>query len=313
MMTYEIIMLIGVFSTVVLCIVGIFGLVLKPNPVKRRLAEAGARNVGLEREDTSTHNSTEEKLLRFLRPLTQKVQGPENTQQSAVRFKLIKAGFYGASAVEKYYASRLVLAVFVPALAIIVIGLGLGALPPNVMLVAILAGATVGFYLPVLVVGNAISRRREAIRLGLPDALDMLLVCVEAGASLTAAFRKVAIELEKVHPVLGEHMRLISLELQAGAGRTQALKNFGERADVGDVRSLITLLLQSEALGTSLAKSLRVHAEELRSSRMLRAEEKANRLPATLSIPLVLFILPCLLLLITTPIIIRIVRVLLVA
>ncbi len=310
-MTYEIIMLIGVFLTVVLCLVSLFGLVLKPNHVKRRLAEAGARNVGLEGEDTSTHSSTEEKLLRFLRPLTQKIQGQGNPQQSAVRFKLIRAGFYGSNAVEKYYASRLVLAVLVPVVAVLGIGLALGALAPDIMLVAIVAGAAVGFYLPVLVVRNAIGRRREAIRLGLPDALDMLLVCVEAGASLTAAFRKVALELEKVHPVLGEHMRLVSLELQAGAGRTQALKNFGERADVDDVRSLITLLIQSEALGTSLTKSLRVHAEELRSSRMLRAEEKANRLPATLSIPLVLFILPCLLLLITTPIVIRIVRVIL--
>lgn len=311
-MTYEIIMLIGVFATVVLCIVSIFGLALKPNPVKRRLAEAGARNIGLEGEDTSAHNSTEEKLLRFLRPLTRKVQGPKNPQQSAIRFKLIRAGFYGSNAVEKYYASRLVLAVVVPVIALIGVRLVTGALPPDMMLVAIIAGALIGFYLPVLVVGNAIGRRREAVRLGLPDALDMLLVCLEAGASLTAAFRKVAIELEKVHPVLGEHMRLISLELQAGAGRTQALKNFAERTDADDVRSLTTLLIQSEALGTSLTKSLRVHAEELRSSRMLRAEEKANRLPATLSIPLVLFILPCLLLLITTPIIIRIARVLLV-
>lgn len=309
-MTYEVFMLIGVFSTVVLCIVGIFGLVLKPDPIKRRLAETGARNLGLEGEDASADSSTEEKLLQFLRPLTQKVQGKENTQQSAVRFKLIRAGFYGASAVEKYYASRLILAVFLPVMAVVAIGFVLGAVAPDIMLVAIVAGATIGFYLPVLVVASAIGQRREAIRLGLPDALDMLLVCVEAGASLTAAFRKVAIELEKAHPVLGEHMRLISLELQAGAGRTQALTNFGERTDVGDVRSLITLLIQSEALGTSLSKSLRVHSEELRSSRMLRAEEKANRLPATLSIPLVLFILPCLLLLITTPIIIRIVRVL---
>ena len=147
--------------------------------------------------------------------------------------------------------------------------------------------------------------------MGLPDALDMLLVCVEAGASLSAAFRKVSLELEGVHPVLGEHMRMISLELQAGAGRAQALKNFGERSDVDDVRSLVTLLIQSEALGTSLSKSLRVHSEELRVARMLRDEEKANRLPATLSIPLVLFILPCLMMLIMTPIIIRVVRVLL--
>lgn len=311
-MTYEIIMLVGVFATVVLCIAGLYGLALKPDPVKRRLAETGARNLGLEGEDSSAHSSTEEKLLKFLRPLTQKIGGQEHSVESTVRFKLIRAGFYGSNAVEKYYASRLALAVAVPLFAIIAVGFAPGNLPPNMMLGAIVAGAAIGFYLPVLVVGNSIGRRREAIRLGLPDALDMLLVCVEAGASLTAAFRKVAIELEKVHPVLGEHMRLISLELQAGAGRTQALTNFGERADVDDVRSLITLLVQSEALGTSLSKSLRVHAEELRSSRMLRAEEKANRLPATLSIPLVLFILPCLLLLITTPIIIRIVRVLLV-
>lgn len=310
-MFYEITMLAGVFLTVVLCIVGLYGLVLKPDPVRRRLTEAGSESVGLEGEDTSVHNSTEERLLRFLRPLTQKLRGQEHPLQSTVRLKLIKAGHYGGGAVEKYYASRLVLAFVVPVVMMPFFLLVLGNLPPEVMLVTVVTGATIGFYSPVLIVKNTIDRRRQAIRIGLPDALDMLLVCVEAGASLSAAFRKVSFELEKVHPVLGEHMRLISLELQAGAGRTQALMNFAERSDVDDVRSLVTLLIQSEALGTSLSRSLRVHAGELRTARMLRAEEKANRLPATLSIPLVLFILPCLLLLITTPIIIRILRVLL--
>lgn len=310
-MTYEYIMLSGVFLTVVLCIIGLFGLVAKPSSIKRRLAEAGVQHLGLEGENTLVHNSTEEKLLRFLRPLTRRIHGQEQPLQGTVRLKLVKAGFYGSAAVEKYYTYRLVLAVAFPVIVILAVGLVLGNLSPDIMLIAIVAGATIGFYTPVLVVKNTTDRRREATRTGLPDALDMLLVCVEAGASLTAAFRKVSIELEKVHPVLGEHMRLISLELQAGAGRSQALTNFAERSNVDDVRSLVTLLIQSEALGTSMSKSLRVHAEELRTSRMLRAEEKANRLPATLSIPLVLFILPCLLLLITTPIIIRIVRVLL--
>lgn len=310
-MTYEILMLIGVFATVVLCIVGLYGLAAKPDPIKRRLAATSSQNIGLEGEGASAHGSTEEKLLRFLRPLTQKMGSKEKSFQSTARMKMIKAGFYGSAAVEKYYAWRLTLAVACPVLGILITSLILGNQSPNVMLITIVGGTTVGFYLPVVLVRNVISQRREATRMGLPDALDMLLVCVEAGASLSAAFRKVSLELEGVHPVLGEHMRMISLELQAGAGRAQALKNFGERSDVNDVRSLVTLLIQSEALGTSLAKSLRVYSEELRVARMLRAEEKANRLPATLSIPLVLFILPCLMMLIMTPIIIRVVRVLL--
>lgn len=310
-MTYELLMLLGVFVTVVLCIAGLYGLMAKPDPVKKRIAEAGTINIGLEGEGSSVHSATEEKLLRFLRPLTQKMSSRQHPLQGTVRTKLIKAGYYGAAAVEKYYAWRLILAVVIPAIIMFTITLVIGNLAPNIMLVTIIAGATAGFYLPVLMVRNVISSRREATRLGLPDALDMLLVCVEAGASLSAAFRKVSLELEGVHPILGEHMRMISLELQAGAGRAQALKNFADRTDVDDVRSLVTLLIQSEALGTSLSKSLRVHSEELRVARMLRAEEKANRLPATLSIPLVLFILPCLLMLIMTPIIIRVVRVLL--
>ena len=144
--------------------------------------------------------------------------------------------------------------------------------------------------------------------MGFPDALDLLLICVEAGLGLDAAIARIAQELTGAHRRLGENFALMTIEMRAGSSRRDALRNLADRLGIDEVRALVTLLNQSEELGTSIADALRVYSAEMRTRRMLRAEIKANALSVKLSIPLALFIFPVIMTVILLPVIIRIIR-----
>ena len=152
--------------------------------------------------------------------------------------------------------------------------------------------------------------RTLAVRRALPDAIDLLVVAMEAGSSLPQAMQRVASELNLVHPVLSQELQITMLEMQAGASRAEALRRFTERAPDDRLRSFLTLVIQSDQLGAGLANTLRVFAEELRRSRLIEAEHKAAELPVKIAVPLVFFIFPCLMGIIFTPIVIRFIRVL---
>jgi tight adherence protein C len=143
-----------------------------------------------------------------------------------------------------------------------------------------LAASGAGFYLPVIWVSRRVVRRQLAAREALPDATDLLLVCVEAGLSLGAALERVGREIGRAHPVLGQELAEVSRAIQAGKGREEALRDLADRLAVDEMNALVAMLVQTEALGTSLAQGLRVHAEDMRRKRFLRAEERANQLPS---------------------------------
>lgn len=166
--------------------------------------------------------------------------------------------------------------------------------PVAAKLLACIAGVVAGFYAPELVVRNRATKRAHAIRKGLPDALDLLVICAEAGLSLDAAIARVARETENACPELADEFHLTSIELGFLPSRRDALENLAERTNVPGVRGVVNTLLQTEKYGTPLAQSLRVLSHEFRDERMMRAEEKAARLPAVMTVPLVLFILPSL-------------------
>jgi tight adherence protein C len=171
--------------------------------------------------------------------------------------------------------------------------------------------ALIGFYLPDLWLRMRIARRKEEILKGFPDALDLLVVCVEAGVGLDAAINRVGEEMKLSDKVLSEEFRLLSLELRAGKLRRDALRNLALRTDLEDVSSFVTLLIQTDKFGTSVAKALRVHSDSMRTKRQQRAEEIAAKLPVKLVFPLILFIFPSLFVAILGPAAIRIFRVLL--
>jgi tight adherence protein C len=172
------------------------------------------------------------------------------------------------------------------------------------------AGAVlVGFLVPGFWLDRKVKLRQKAIRNGLPDALDLLIVSLEAGSSLDGSIVKAGEELAGAHPALADELRLITTEIRAGKPRAEALKNFADRTRVADVRSLVSMLLQTDRFGTSLAQALRIHAATSRTKRRQIAEEKAAKVGVKLVFPLVFFLFPALYTVILGPLVIRILRV----
>jgi tight adherence protein C len=166
--------------------------------------------------------------------------------------------------------------------------------------------ALAGFYLPNGWLLLKTARRQEKIRDGFADALDLLVVCVEAGMGLDGAIHRTAKEIALDSKVLSEELTLMNLELRAGKSRRDALKNLAMRTGIEDVNSLVTLLIQTDKLGTSVAQALRVYSDTFRTKRYMKAEEQAAKIPVKLTIPMILFIFPALLIAIMGPAFIRI-------
>lgn len=162
-----------------------------------------------------------------------------------------------------------------------------------------------GARLPEIIVANAKERRTQQLRKGLPDALDLMMICAEAGLSLAAALDRVSREMGRVNPELAEEFSLTSVELGFLPDRSQALKHLAERNDLKELRGFTNVILQTEKYGTPIAQALRVLSKEYRTERMLRAEQKAARLPALMTVPMIVFILPTLFIIIMTPAVLR--------
>jgi tight adherence protein C len=293
------------FLSAALFIFGVFAM-RRPNNVARRLhgAQSGAGAAG---GASVRYGGNGNSVERLLAPFLSALSGNQE-RQSIARRRLVQAGYYNPNAVQVYYAIRIALAVTLTPVVLLVTSLLFKSLNGYELAAVALGSVAVGFYLPLLAVTNSIQKRQQKISEGLPDALDLLLVCVEAGLGLDAALNRVAGELVVTNPVLSEQLRLVALEFQAGKGRSDALRGLAARTGVDDVKSFVTLLVHSDRLGTSIAQSLRVHAADMRAKRMLRAEEKANKIPVKVILPIGVFFLPCLITLIFTPLIIRVVR-----
>ncbi|TNE36554.1 MAG: type II secretion system F family protein [Alphaproteobacteria bacterium] len=301
----------SVFVTIALLVFAIAAIFFGQDATARRMKEAQKKGLDPRGQTSLSQDNRLASWSKLLSPIDRRVGPKDKEVRSTARKQLIKAGFYNPSAVEIYFALRVLLALLLPFLGLVLVKIAAPSLTANVVLLIVIGGTVFGYFLPFLLVHNQIENRQQAVRDGLPDALDLLLICIDAGSSLASGFKRVGEEMESVHSVVAEQMTLISFELQAGVGRSEALRNFAERVDIDEVHSLTTLLIQSEQLGTSLARAMRVYAAEMRSNRMLDAEERGNKLPVKLALPLVLFILPSLMLTIMTPLIIRIFRVLL--
>jgi tight adherence protein C len=292
-------------------------MVLGRNPVARRLdPEAPSQRAGMAITGGKAirHGPDSRKNVAFVKVLQRlgdKMLSRDTSKaesNSTLRTRLIRAGYYALGAVSMYYAMRLVMAIGLPLIfSVSVPLLGTGLEANELLMGAILAGLF-GAYSPAMWLFLRIRSRQRRAREGFPDALDMLLVCVEAGMGLDASIDRVGVEIARAHAMLAEQFVIIGAELRAGMRREDALRNLSERIGIEEVGSMVTMLLQSERLGTSLAQTLRVHADEMRGKRMMRAEEKANKLPVLLSVPLVICILPALMIVVLSPAIIRVLR-----
>ncbi len=231
-----------------------------------------------------------------------------DTKDDAVRQRLIAAGFTAAYAPRVFTLIRLSLVALLPLL-ILTFFWATGSSPSIMKLyVSVILGAVAGLYLPNLVVRVRADRRHNEIINGFPDALDLMLVCVEAGLGLEAAFARVGQEMTRSHPLLAEQLGTVVLELRAGRSREDALRRMADRAGIDEIRAFATLLIQSTKLGSSVAQTMRSYASEMRERRRMRAEEKAHRLPVLISIPLVACMLPVMIGVLMLPAVIRVMR-----
>jgi tight adherence protein C len=207
-----------------------------------------------------------------------------------------------------YTLVRLVLVLALPLLVLLLFALG-GSSPSMLKLyLSLILAAAMGLYLPNVFVRARADRRQRDIINGFPDALDLMLVCVEAGLGLEAAFARVGMEMTTSHPRLAEQFGAVVLELRAGRSHDEALRRMADRSGADDIRAFATLLIQSTKLGSSIAQTLRIYSSEMREKRRMRAEEKAHRLPVLISIPLVVCMLPTMIGVLMLPAVIRVVR-----
>jgi len=235
----------------------------------------------------------------------------QDMTRTALRTRFLNAGLRGSSAPVLFFAAKTGFALLFPALAWFVLSVTHSSATGNTLLAWLLAAAGVGYYLPNKVLSHLIARRQREVFESFPDALDLLTVCVEAGLAIDAALMRVAQEMHISSQVLSEELHLVTLELRAGLPKERALRNLAMRTGVEDVDALVAMLIQAERFGTSVADSLRVQSDQLRTRRRQRAEEAAAKIALKLLFPLIFFIFPSLLMVLMGPAVIQITRVLL--
>jgi tight adherence protein C len=249
-----------------------------------------------------TGNSLKDSILgAFARAGNWVKPGDKGNDLSNLRKRFLTAGIRHPGAPGIFWGARVLCAALMPAFVFFGVLVADKKFMPLHILLILLAVAAVGFYLPEVILDLRIRSRKEKIVRGFPDALDLLVVCVEAGMGIDAAINRVAEEIRLSSPVLSDEFRLLNLELRAGKSRADALRNLGARADVEEVRSFSTLLIQTDRFGTSVAQALRVHSDAMRTQRYHRAEELAAKLPVKLMFPLIMFIFPAIIVVIVGP------------
>ena len=277
-----------------------------PPDTIRRLEEMGAVEDPL--RDAFKRRQRQDRSER-LREILEEIGGRMQTRKAdlvGIRRRMVQAGYTSPSAVAVFLGTRFVLSVGLAILVLLAIPI-LG-LPVWGAVLGALWGFAIGWLFPGMVVSSRTRRRQKEMVKALPDALDLLVVCVEAGLGLNQAMVRVAQEIGHVSPVLGEQLELTNLEIRAGTPRDEALRNLGERTGVEDIQSFVGMLIQTDRFGTSIADALRVHADVLRTKRRQRAEEAAAKTAIKMLFPLVFFIFPAMFVVILGPAVIQVIR-----
>ena len=279
------------------------------DPMAKRVKSLNERREQLKAGITASTSKRRAKLVQKnettdrIRSLLSSMKVLQDSQVKQAQTKLLQAGIRRKEFAVAVIFGRLVLPIVIggPVL-YLVYGTTMFADWSPLKAYGLVAGSFILAYkFPDLYLKNKIQKRSAAIRKGLPDALDLLVICAEAGLTVDAAFARVSKELGKAYPELGEEFQLTAIELGFLTDRRQAFENLAERIDLDSIRGVVTTMIQTEKYGTPLASALRVLSAEFRNERMMRAEEKAARLPAIMTVPLILFILPVLFVVILGP------------
>lgn len=235
---------------------------------------------------------------------------PSAEDVRSTRQLLMNAGYRSRKAPLLFMGAKLMLAVLVVFLFTLVPAKLLGFPSVSTLTMYYVMAAAIGYYAPVLWLRRVIASRKDALQRAIPDALDLMVVCVEAGLGLDQAIGRVSQEVNRSHPALGDELNVLSVELRTGVSRQEALKNLARRTALEELGNLVAMLVQTDRFGTSIGQALRVYADSMRTTRRLKAEEMAAKLPVKLLLPLVFFIFPSLIVVTVGPAAIRMIRIL---
>ncbi len=267
---------------------------LQRDPAARRVKVMAAQRMAM-RSAVVGPRRRQQRLptLGMMRQVVDRLNLLKSGQAERISHKLMRAGWRSKDAIIRYLFMKMLLPlVFGIVVVILLYGLNQFDLAPVSKLGAALGSVILGAYLPDLIIKNTTQKRQDTIRKALPDALDLMVICAEAGLSLDATLSRVSQEMELACPELADELGLTGLELGFLPDRRKALQNLSTRIDLPVVRGVVNTLIQAEKYGTPLAQSLRIMSGESRMERIMKAEEKAARLPAMLTVPMIIFTLP---------------------
>lgn len=276
----------------------------------RRRAESQEGRLEEEKPSASVLDAARVQLQALLEWFAKWNQPSDAEEAKATRRLLVTAGYRSRKAPILFVGSKLLLAVVLVVLFAMVPVKLLGFPSTTTMLFYYVCLAACGYYAPAIWLKRVIADRQDALQRAIPDALDLMVVCVEAGLGLDQAIARVGQEVSQAHPALGDELNILSQELRTGVQRQAALRNLAHRTDLEEVGNLVALLVQTDRFGTSIGQALRVHADSMRTKRRLKAEELAAKLPVKLLFPLIFFIFPSMFIVTIGPACIRMVRVL---
>lgn len=255
--------------------------------------------------------SKEERLIAddsALRSLEQFLTPTDEGRASRIRAKLFRAGYRGPAAVRIYFATKWSVALAGFLLGALIFAALFDPAKPMLPVLAVMLVVTISFFTTDMWIDRRVAYRRLDVERAFPDALDLLLVCIEAGHGLDQAIGRVANEISRAAPVLSQELRLVVAQLRAGKERDRVLADFAERSNVEDVAAFVTVIKQADKFGVSIADTLRVYAAEMRNKRYMRAEERANMMPVKLALGAIMFTVPPTIIVLIGPSIITIVR-----
>jgi len=279
--------------------------------VWRRRTEGHQESLSEEKTSGSILGAAQGQLRAVLEWFAKWNQPSDAEEVKATRRLLVTAGYRSTKAPIFFVGSKLLLAVVLVGLFAMIPVKLLGFPTTTTLLFYYVCLAACGYYAPAVWLKHMIAVRQDALQRAIPDGLDLMVVCVEAGLGLDQAIGRVGQEVSQAHPALGDELNILSQELRSGVQRQTALRNLAHRTDLEEVRNLVALLVQTDRFGTSIGQALRVHSDSMRTTRRLKAEEWAAKLPVKLLFPLMFFIFPSMLIVTVGPACIKIVKALL--
>ena len=293
-LTPETLIMIMAFAAAILTVLALWNAFMHRDPMAAKARELAERRLALKEAATTGRNKkSNEKAVGVMRDVVTRLNLLRSKHADKISKKLAQAGWRSHDAMVAYLFAKATLPLAIAAFVAVV--LLFGKLGGDFGIKHVVgSGVVVLFfaYLPDIYVANAGNKRREILRKALPDGLDLMVICAEAGLSLDASMQRLSVEFGKSQPEYADEMALTSVELGFMPERKQALDNLNARCNFDGMRAMVNTLGQTEKYGTPLAHALRVLAAEMRNERLMKAEEKAHRLPAMLTVPMILFILP---------------------